>query len=234
MGAILLFLAVIFSIAGWWLARQGLMAKPWLETGDVNLVTGKQAMPQPASKVGLGVFLAVVGALFTLFLSAYFIRMDLPDWRTLTMPRVLWLNTGILLLSSVALHFAVLAARKGNIKALRQDLLAGAAAAVLFLLGQGLAWDQIAALGYFATSNPASSFFYLITGVHALHMIGGMIALGRTTRRAFRADGTGRLSTSTELCATYWHAMLVIWLVIMALLAGWLNEFADVCRQFLS
>ena len=73
-----------------------------------------------------------------------------------------------------------------------------------------------------------------MTGVHAVHMIGGMIALGRTTRRAYRAEGTGRLTISTELCATYWHAMLVIWLVIMALLAGWLNEFADVCRQFLS
>ncbi len=234
MGAILLFLAVIFSIAGWWLARQGLMAKPWLETGDIGLSSGRQAMTQPASKVGLGVFLAVVGALFTLFLSAYFIRMDLPDWRTLTMPRILWLNTGTLVLSSVALHFAVLASRNSKLPALRQDLLAAAVAATLFLVGQGLAWDQIAAMGYFARSNPASSFFYLITGVHALHMIGGMIALAKTTRRAYRTDSTAQLTISTELCATYWHFMLVIWLVIMALLAGWLNEFADVCRQFLS
>jgi cytochrome c oxidase subunit 3 len=234
MGAILLFLAVILAIAGWWLARQGLMSKPWLETGDSDLVSGRQAMPQPASKVGLGIFLAVVGALFALFISAYFIRMDLPDWRTLAMPQILWLNTGTLVLSSVALHFAVLASRKGNVRALRQDLLAGAAAAALFLIGQGLAWDQIAAMGYFATSNPASSFFYLITGVHALHMIGGLIALGRTIRRAYQTDGDERLTISTELCATYWHFMLAVWLVIMALLAGWLNEFADICRQFIA
>ena len=149
------------------------------------------------------------------------------------MPRTLWLNTGTLVLSSVALHFAVLAARKGNLKALRQDLLAAGAAAILFLAGQGLAWDQIAGMGYFATSNPASSFFYLITGVHALHMIGGLIALFRTIRRVTNRGDLERAAAATELCATYWHFMLAVWLVILALLAGWLNEFADICRQLL-
>ncbi len=231
--AILLFLAVILMIAGWWLSRQGLMSKPWLETGATGLDPAKEALKQPASKVGLGVFLAVVGALFALFISAYFIRMELPDWRTLAMPRILWLNTGTLVLSSVAMHFAVLAARKGNPQALRQDLLAGGAAVLLFLVGQGLAWDQIAAMGYFATSNPASSFFFLITGVHGLHMVGGLIALARTTHRAWNSDDREQVTISTELCATYWHFMLAVWLVILALLAGWLNEFADICRQLL-
>ncbi|MEX3008405.1 cytochrome c oxidase subunit 3 [Hoeflea sp. TYP-13] len=231
--AILLFLAVIFLIAGWWLSRQGLMSKPWLETGATGLAPGREAVNLPASKVGLGVFLAVVGALFALFISAYFMRMELPDWRTLPMPRILWLNTGTLVLNSIALHFAVLAARKGNLRALRQDLLAGGAAALLFLIGQGLAWDQIAAMGYFAASNPASNFFYLITGVHALHIAGGLIALARTSHRAWTRDNPERVTTSTELCTAYWHFMLAIWLVILALLAGWLNEFADICRQLL-
>ena len=233
MAAILIFLAVFFSIAGWWLTRQGLMSKPWLETGVAGIAPELEAGHRPASKVGLWVFLVVVGALFALFISAYLMRMELPDWRTLALPRILWLNTGTLVLSSVALHFAVLAARKSNIKALRQDLLAASAAAILFLAGQGLAWDQIAGMGYFATSNPASSFFYLITGVHALHMIGGLIALFRTTRHVAKQEDMERTAMSTELCATYWHFMLAVWLVILALLAGWLNEFADICRQLL-
>lgn len=231
--AILLFLAVIFTIAGWWLSGQGLMSKPWMETGATGLAPGTESGSHPASKVGLGVFLAVVGALFALFFSAYFMRMELPDWRTLSMPRILWLNTGTLVVSSITMHFAVLAARKGRLLALRQDLLASGAAVILFLIGQGLAWDQVAALGYFATSNPASSFFYMITGVHGLHMVGGLIALARTMHRAWNADDQEQVTTSTELCATYWHFMLAVWVAILALLSGWLNEFADICRQLL-
>ncbi|WP_419910832.1 cytochrome c oxidase subunit 3 [Hoeflea sp.] len=231
--AALIFLAVVVAIAGWWLSRQRLFSKPWLETGDTGLAPGTEAIKLPASKVGLGVFLAVVGALFALFFSAYFMRMELPDWRTLTMPRILWFNTGVLVLSSVALQLAVVAARRNRPSALRQYLIAGAAAAVVFLVGQVLAWRALADLGYFATSNPAYSFFILITGVHGLHMIGGLIALARTSVQTAGDTVSDRLRTGTELCATYWHFMLFVWVVIVALLAGWLNEFADICRQLL-
>lgn len=231
---VLLFLAIVASIAGWWLAGQRLMSKPWLETGAAGLAPGTEAIGQPASKVGLGIFLVVVGALFALFISAYYMRMELPDWRTLAMPRILWLNTGILVLSSVAMHCAVIAARNGKLISLRQDLAAAGIATLFFLVGQALAWQDIAALGYFASSNPASSFFYLITGVHGLHMIGGLLVLGRTTIRAFSRPAPGQLRTSTELCATYWHFMLVIWFVIVVLLAGWVNDFVDICRQLIA
>lgn len=231
--AALIFLAIVVVIAGWWLSRQRLFSKPWLETGDTGLAPGTEAIKLPASKIGLGVFLAVVGALFALFFSAYFMRMELPDWRTLAMPRILWFNTGVLVLSSVALKLAVVAARGGRLSALRQYLIAGAAFAVVFLVGQVLAWRALADLGYFATSNPAYSFFILITGVHGLHMMGGLVALARTAVHKGAGQVSERLRTGTELCATYWHFMLFVWIVIVALLAGWLNEFADICRQLL-
>jgi cytochrome c oxidase subunit 3 len=231
--AVLVFLAIIVAIAGWWLAGQRLMSKPWLETGAAGVPPGTEAIDRPAIKVGLGIFLAVIGGLFALFISAYFMRMELPDWRALAMPRILWLNTGILVLSSVALHCAVIAARAGKLKALRQDLMAGGVAAVLFLVGQGLAWQEIAAQGYFATSTPASSFFYLLTGVHGLHIAGGLLVLARTTIRAWTPEKPDQLRISTELCATYWHFMLLIWFVIIVLLAGWLSDFVDICRQLI-
>ena len=231
--AALIFLAIVVAIAGWWLSRQRLFSKPWLETGDTGLPPGTEAIKLPASKLGLGVFLAVVGALFALFFSAYFMRMELPDWRTLAMPRILWFNTGVLVLSSVALQLAVVAARDGRLSALRQYLIASAAFAVVFLVGQVLAWRALADLGYFATSNPAYSFFILITGVHGLHMMGGLVALARTAVHKGAGQVSERLRTGTELCATYWHFMLLVWIIIVALLAGWLNEFADICRQLL-
>ncbi len=233
--AILIFLAIVFTIAGTWLASQRLMSKPWLETGVADLPVHTEAIRQPASKVGLGVFLMVVGGLFALFFSAYFMRTELPDWRNLAMPRIIWLNTGLLVLASIAMHCAMIAARKQRLSALRQDLVAAVAATVFFLFGQLVAWQDIAAQGYFATSTPASSFFYMLTAVHGLHIIGGLIALGRTTGRAWQAEPDAAvLRAGTELCAIYWHFMLLIWFFVVALLEGWLNEFADICRQLIA
>ena len=233
--AILIFLAIVFTIAGTWLASQRLMSKPWLETGIAELPQHTEAVRQPASKVGLGVFLMVVGGLFALFFSAYFMRTELPDWRNLVMPRIIWLNTGLLVLASVAMHCAVVAVRKDRLTAMRQDLLAAAAATVFFLVGQVLAWQDIAAQGYFATSTPASSFFYMLTAVHGLHILGGLVALGRTANRAWYAEANGaQLRSSTDLCAMYWHFMLLVWFFVVALLEGWLNEFADICRQLIA
>ena len=147
----------------------------------------------PAAKVGLGVFLAVVGCLFALFTSAYFMRMGLSDWQPLPVPRLLWLNTGVLVLSSVALQCALIAARR---RPARYG--AGSASspagitALAFLVGQLMAWRELAADGYFLASNPANSFFYLITGMHGLHILGGLVALGRDDRQgldAAMADG---------------------------------------------
>src|SRR6187402_4009510 len=111
MSVILVFLLVIAGISGWWLSQQRLMAKPWLEQGSITFPQTESGS-MPAAKVGLGVFLAVVGCLFALFTSAYFMRMGLSDWQSMPVPRLLWLNTGVLVLSSVALQCALVAARR--------------------------------------------------------------------------------------------------------------------------
>ena len=124
MGVIILFLVVLGVIAAWWLSQQRLMAKPWLEAGPIGDVPGTGASPLPAAKIGLGVFLAVAGVLFALFLSAYSMRMQMGDWRPLPAPALLWLNTLVLVLSSVALHSAQAAARRGQMEGVRAGLLA--------------------------------------------------------------------------------------------------------------
>ncbi|MFX5494500.1 cytochrome c oxidase subunit 3, partial [Acinetobacter baumannii] len=78
--------------------------------------------------------------------------------------------------------------------------------------GQLLAWRQLSAAGYWLAANPANTFFYLLTALHGLHVAGGLAALGRVTVRAWRGSDAGRLALSVELCATYWHFLLVIWL----------------------
>ena len=126
-------------------------------------------------------FLAVVGCLFALLISAYAMRMEMGEWRFAPVPKLLWLNTGLLISSSVALQWAQVAARRGRMDGVMTGLLAGGGMALAFLAGQLIAWRQLDAAGYYLAANPANAFFYLITGVHGLHILGGLVALGGTT-----------------------------------------------------
>ena len=118
---------------------------------------------------------------------------------------------------------------------LRPALAAGLLLATLFLAGQIEAWRQLSAAGYVLADNPANSFFYLLTGLHGLHILGGLAVTGRTTIRAFAARmPPERLRLNVDLCATYSHFMLAVWLILLALFAGWANNFVDLCRQLLS
>jgi cytochrome c oxidase subunit 3 len=232
--AILLFMAVIALIVGWWLSQQRLTAKPWLEEGAIGDFPGTGAMTLPAAKIGLGVFLAVAGSLFALFISAYYMRMNMVDWRALPVPRLLWLNTGVLVLSSVALQWAHVGARRNDMDRVIVGLCAGGASAVTFLVGQVLAWQQLSVAGYFVTSNPANTFFYLMTAAHGLHLMGGLVALGRTTAKVWHGAEMTQVRLSVELCAIYWHFLLLVWLVLLGLLTGWTDDFVDICRRLLN
>lgn len=215
----LLFVVALAAFVGWWLLGQGLAAKPWLETGDPGAVAQTGASSLPTAKIGLGVFLAVAVSLLVLLVSAYTMRMDMEDWRPLPRPGLLWANTGVLLLSSAALHRAGGAARRGARDEVRSWLLTGGLAAVAFLLGQIVVWKQLAAAGYRLATNPADAFFYLITAVHGLHVLGGLVALGRAGAKLRRGAPAEELRLGVELCATYWHFLLAVWIVLFCLLA---------------
>src|SRR5437588_7562855 len=207
-------MAGIAAIAGWWLSQQGLAAKPWLEQGVIADWREENPSSLPPAKIGLGVFLAVVGSLFALFISAYSMRMSMVDWRALPVPKLLWFNTGVLVTSSSALQWAHLAAPRKHMDGVIVGLCAGGASAVTFLVGQLLAWQQLSVAGYFVASNPANSFFYMITAAHGLHLMGGLVALGRTTAKVWRGAEMPQVRLSVELCSIYWHLLLVIWVVI--------------------
>src|SRR5690349_7062506 len=144
----LVFFAGLVAVAAWWLAQHGLAAKPWLEAQPAAELAAPGAPRLPTAKIGLGVFLAVAGLLLSLIVSSYVIRMDMADWRPPPQPLLLWANTGVLVLSSGALHWAARAARCGDRAGVQDGLLAGGVTALLFLAGQLLAWRQLAAAGY--------------------------------------------------------------------------------------
>jgi len=234
LGSVLLFLAVIACIAGWWLSRQRLMAKPWLEAGVIGDVPGTGASSLPAAKIGLGVFLVVVGSLFALLISAYVMRRQAADWQPLPVPDLLWFNTIILISSSIALHWTRRAVRRGRVDDVKVGLFMATATALMFLVGQLLVWRQLTAAGYFMASNPANAFFYLIVALHGLHLAGGLAALGRATARIWQGEPDDRMRLGIDLCATYWHFLLLVWLVLLAMVTRWIGDFVALCGQFLT
>jgi cytochrome c oxidase subunit III len=231
---ILFVLVPIGAIIAWWLSRQRLTAKPWLEVGAIGEVPDTGAPSLPPAAIGLGVFLAVVSSLFALFISAYLMRMQVADWAQLPAPKLLWFNTGVLILSSVALQYAQVAARRGRREDVADGLIVGGLFAATFLVGQLLAWQQLNAAGYFLAANPANAFFYLFTGLHGLHLLGGLVALGMTADKVWRGFEVSHVRLSVQLCAVYWHFLLALWLVLFTLLTPWVGDFAAICRQLVS
>jgi cytochrome c oxidase subunit 3 len=196
-----------------------LMVKPWVtDQGKVDDLYAGDASSGFAKKLALKVFLAVVAVLFMLLVVAYGSRMAFEDWRPVPQLRLLWANTLVLMLSSVALQWAQYSVRRGQMDAMRVGLLAAGAFTVVFLFGQILAWRQLGTMVYFDITNPAIGFFYLITGVHGLHLLGGLVAWGRTVAKVWGDFDAAKIRQSVELCTTYWHFLLLVWLVLFGLL----------------
>ncbi|OGA18490.1 MAG: cytochrome-c oxidase [Betaproteobacteria bacterium RIFCSPLOWO2_12_FULL_63_13] len=218
MTIILLVVVPIMAAVVWWLLRQTMNVRPWTEQRPGDALPGDGVLSLPPVTIGLGVFLAVATSLFALLISAYNMRMEAADWTTLAVPKGLWVTTGVLVLSSIAMQWTRSAAIRGRIDRVRMGLIAGGVLAFGFLAGQLLVWQQLHASSHFVTSNPANAFFYLLTAVHGLHLLGGLWVWGKTTAKLFRGAAVGRVRLSVELCTVYWHYLLLVWLALFALL----------------
>lgn len=195
-----------------------LTEKPWV-TPEGTIEDFRDNLPSlSAKKLALRVFLAVVTVLFMLMITAYGDRMGYEDWRPTPQLDLLWSNTFVLILSSIALQWAQFSVRREKIDSLRISLLAGGALTIVFLVGQVLAWRQLAAMNYFDITNPAIAFFYMITGIHGLHLLGGLVAWSRTVIKVWGDFDAAQIRQSVELCTTYWHFMLLVWLILFGLL----------------
>lgn len=180
-----------------------------------------------AWSVGAALAIAAVGMMFVGFTSAYLVRRQAPDWApAASVPPLLWWNTAVLVASSLWLE--------GWRRWRRQEAvgLAGAASlGLLFVAGQLAVWRQLVRAGVYLASNPHSSFFYVLTGAHGLHVLVAMVWLGYTAVRVARwrpqaasLDGTGVATWRADLqgmvsaCAAFWHFMAGLWIFLFALL----------------
>jgi len=215
------------------------MQKPWLaEPAGADGYEPKEQVSLPAGTIALRFFLAMVTIIFFLFIITFLSRSTYPDflalagqpWQPLSDPWQLWLNTGVLALSSVALQWGVFVARKERFNATVIAMALGGFFAVLFLIGQLWVWQDLMSLGYYVASNPANSYFYLFTTMHGIHLVGGLVALGLVIARLWQGATAEKTTASMQLCATYWHFLMGIWLVLFALLASSPDTYATLAK----
>jgi cytochrome c oxidase subunit 3 len=215
----LVFLALLMGAILWWLFRQTVNVQPWVAEGPAgDMRIG--VLSRPTAKTALIVFLGVATSLFALFISAYAMRITFLDWNPLPQPRLLVFNTAVLVVASVAMEWTVFAARRGNLPSVRTGLLVSGVLSFGFLAGQLWVWKQLSDAGYFIATSAATGFFYVLTAVHGLHVLGGLVAWVRTSARARRGADLPRIRLGVELCAMYWHFLLVVWVVLFAVLVS--------------
>jgi len=214
----LVLLSAIMAIVVAWLVRHTLNVSPWQEQGAAEIARGNGELSMLPVQVGLVVFMAVATSLFALFISAYYMRMAEADWTNFSLPTVLWLNSGLLVLASVAMQMTRTAARRGSLDGIRKGLVGGGVFSLAFLGGQLWAWRQLNASGEFTPANPAYAFFILLTALHGIHLLGGLFVWARATARAVRGIDLGKVRLSVELCTVYWHYLLLVWAALFFVL----------------
>jgi cytochrome c oxidase subunit 3 len=185
------------------------------------------------NRIGMFIAFAPISMLFVAFTSSYIVRQGLgEDWRAMELPNILWINTVILLASSITLELARRSLARQAALAQVPSVpgvapLETASAPWLpitlvlglgFLAGQWMAWSQLARQGIFISSNPSNSFFYLLTGAHAIHLVGGVLALAYAAATAVLSHAWERRRMVVDVTSWYWHFMAVLWIYIFALL----------------
>ena len=197
-----------------------LTEKSWERKGIIGGLRPVGAFDTAPEKVALVFFLVVASVVFSLFTVSYFIRMELPDWAPLADPSRLWLNTGLLIISSVLFQWARNISSSGSIKNIKTAFIGGGVFALLFIAGQFSVWNDLNAAGDFLASNPATSFFYLLTGVHVAHLLGGLWVWSKSSIKLLSGSEPSEVRLSIQLCTLYWHFLLIVWLILFALLSN--------------
>jgi cytochrome c oxidase subunit 3 len=197
-----------------------LAVKPWERKGVIGGLKPEGAFDSSSEKVALVFFLVIASVVFSMFTVSYFIRMELPDWAPISEPQLLWVNTGILVMSSVLFQWARNITKVDKTQNIFTAYVGAGLLALGFIAGQYLSWQNLQAQGLFLADNPANAFYYLLTGLHALHLLGGLWVWSVGLIRLASGTEPKELKQSIELCALYWHFLLIVWLVLFAVLVN--------------
>jgi cytochrome c oxidase subunit III len=190
---------------------------------DIKLVeeAPKQSSVNP-KKFALWLFMATVVMIFAALTSAYIVRHANGSWMVFELPKMFWVNTAIILGSSFTMHWAYTAAKRDQIETMKLAITLTTILGVGFLVGQIFAWGQLVDNQIYLRGRDATavsgSFLYVISWLHWLHVISGVIVLLVSTTSVFRLKVNSKNLLGLEMCATYWHFLDVLWLYLFVFL----------------
>lgn len=169
-------------------------------------------------KFAMWLFITSVVMIFASLTSAYIVRQAEGNWLIFELPNVLWVNSGIMIVSSVFMHWAYLSAKKDNLNNVKVAISGATILGIAFLIGQLMAWGDLVSSNVFLVGNPSGSFVYLLTGLHGIHLIGGIVFLLIVLLSTFKFKVHSKNMAQIEMCTTYWHFLGGLWLYLFIFL----------------
>ncbi len=178
----------------------------------------KRPLSMHPKKFALWLFIITVVMIFAALTSAYIVRQAEGNWLVFELPAAMWVTTGVILLSSVTMHWAYLAAKKDELSQVKLALGITTALGILFLIGQFYVWGILVDHNVFFVGNPSGSFLYVLSGLHGLHLVSGIIFLIIVLISALRYKVHAKNLNQIQMCATYWHFLDGLWIYLFIFL----------------
>lgn len=169
-------------------------------------------------KFALWLFIVTVIMIFAALTSAYIVRQSDGNWVIFDLPNLFLITTGIILVSSATMHWTYLSVKKDNFESAKLAIVITTILGIAFLVGQYMAWGEMVKNSIYLVGNPSGSFVYVISGLHGLHIIGGIVFLLIVMVSIFGAKIHSKNLLRIEMCATYWHFLDGLWLYLFVFL----------------
>ena len=188
-------------------------------TGDLKIIEeAKKPLSMNPKKFGLWLFLVSVVMIFAALTSAYIVRQADGDWLFFQLPDLFWYTSGVIIVSSITMHWALISARKDNLETVKIAIGLTSLLGLLFLIGQFYGWSDLVKNSVYFVGNPSGSFVYVITGLHGVHLVSGVIVLFIVLIATLRYKVHSKNLSLIEMCATYWHFLGGLWLYLFIFL----------------
>jgi cytochrome c oxidase subunit 3 len=178
----------------------------------------EQPLSMHPKKFALWLFIVTVVMIFAAFTSAHIVRQADGDWLIYDLPTMLWYTSAIILLSSVFMQWAYMAAKKDKPEQVKLALAITTVLGILFLVGQVKVWGQLVDNNIYFNGNPAGSFLYVFTFVHALHLVSGVIYLIYMLISSYKYKVHAKNMLNMEMCSTWWHFLGGLWIYLFIFL----------------
>ncbi|MFN3379313.1 MAG: heme-copper oxidase subunit III [Runella zeae] len=188
------------------------------EVKKLSIEEAPDTLSMDPKKFILWGFIVTIIMLFASQTSAYLVRRAEGNWVEFQVPLIFWYSTAVLLASSIAMHWAYVAAKKDNFSTLKIAISITFVLGLAFLWMQFEGWKDLVAQNVYFVGNPSGSFFYVFTLLHGLHLITGLIVLFVTFTASLRLKVHAKNLRRIEICATYWHFLDILWIYLFVFL----------------